>query len=707
VNVLSNSSTGKGIKTSVKLDVKDAEKKLKLLEKRIAKINSLTNSSSVSLNKLTSSLHKIDSSNKRVASSAKSISKGYRDANSAVSVLTKNLRTLASTYLGVMGAKAVTGASDTITSSENRLNQLNGNNPQETQQTMDKMYSSAQKARMGYSDMVQNVSKSMTLAGDAFQGNIDNAIRFQEIMAEAYTLGGASAAEQHSSMYQMIQGLGSGILQGDELRSVREGAPIAYREIEKFAQGVYKTEESLKDMASQGMITSELVVAAMMQAGEGIDIAFAETEMTFAQAFTNMRNVALKSFEPVLQKLNDFLNSTPGQAIVQVIGTALYVIAQSLLIVFGWVEKIYNFVKDNWETITDIIMSIGSVIAIALLPALIEAGKQMVIWVAKSVIGLLQTIYLMGLYLSEWLAVHWMLLAVTIILGAVVVAIIWVADSFVDACGIIVGSAYMVGAAIENIMIWIGNVALGLWESLKAICTNIGIAFENAWNTAKSAFWGFVADCLEGIKSLEPAINAIAEAFGAKGFTLSGLISDVSEKAKAPQQKSYVSVADAWNKGYNTLDYKNTADAYDKGYEVGTKFGNWVTDKVTGVKDWFSEKFNMDGLDEIIDPLGSNGGLGGSYDPTKALNDIGKGVGDTADSTGKIADSMELTKEDLEYLRRVADMEWKKEFTTANITVDMSNYNTISGDGDLDGIVTRLADKLYEELDMVANGVYA
>jgi hypothetical protein len=52
-------------------------------------------------------------------------------------------------------------------------------------------------------------------------------------------------------------------------------------------------------------------------------------------------------------------------------------------------------------------------------------------------------------------------------------------------------------------------------------------------------------------------------------------------------------------------------------------------------------------------------------------------------------------------------MEWKKEFTTANITVDMSNYNTINGDGNLDGIVTRLADKLYEELDMVANGVYA
>ena len=52
-------------------------------------------------------------------------------------------------------------------------------------------------------------------------------------------------------------------------------------------------------------------------------------------------------------------------------------------------------------------------------------------------------------------------------------------------------------------------------------------------------------------------------------------------------------------------------------------------------------------------------------------------------------------------------MEWKKEFTTATIQVDMSNYNTVSGDSDLDGIVTKLADRLYEELDMVANGVYA
>ena len=664
---MNNSSTNKGIKTSVKLDVKDAEKKLKLLEKRIAKINSLCESSSVSMNRLTRSLNKIDSSNKRVASSAKQISKGYRDANSAVSVLTKNLRTLASTYLGVMGAKAVFGASDTITSAENRLNQLNGNNPKQTQQTMDKMYASAQDSRMAYADMVQNVSKSMTLAGGAFQDNIDNAIRFQEIMAKSYTLGGASQAEQHSSMYQMIQALGSGRLQGDELRSVREGAPLAYKAIEEFAQGVLNTEESLKDLASQGLITSELVVAAMMDAGEGIDIAFENTETTFAQAFTRMRNIALKSFEPVLQKLNDALNSTAGEAIINGIGTALYVVAQSLLTVFNWVEKIYNFVSSNWGTIIKIIYSIGAVIAIALLPKLISQMRYVGRLIYYNVIFGVQSIAMLAKVALGWLsvklemlAVHWQMTLILLVLAALVVAIIWVSDSFIDACGIIVGGI------------------LGAWEVIKAFGANIKIAFSNAWASAKSSFWGFIKDCLEGIKFLEPAINAVAKAFGADGFTLSGLIADVSEKAKPASQKSYVSVGDAWDTGYS------------KGYD-------WATDKLNGVKDWFSNKFGMEGLDSILNPTTT---VGSGYDAAKALDDI-------SDNTGKIADSMELTQDDLDYLRRVADMEWKKEFTTANITVDMSNYNTINGDGNLDGIVTRLADKLYEELDMVANGVYA
>ena len=161
-------------------------------------------------------------------SAQRQVHQSAKSTNSVFGAIGNKLKWLASTYLGVMGIKAVTGTSDIITSAENRLNNLAGGNPEQTAKTMDKIYSASQRARSGYTEMMANVSKTMTLAGDAFGGSIDNAIRFQEIMAKSYTIGGASAAEQASSMYQLVQALGSGILQGDELRSVREGAPIAY-----------------------------------------------------------------------------------------------------------------------------------------------------------------------------------------------------------------------------------------------------------------------------------------------------------------------------------------------------------------------------------------------------------------------------------------------------------------------------------------------
>ena len=696
MNVLSNSSTGKGIKTSVKLDVKDVDRQLKKIERRITKLQTLMNQSDTTVNRLNHSLGRVDTSNRKVAKSADRIGKSYRDANSAVSVLTKNLRTLASTYLGIMGAKAVTGASDTITSAENRLNQMNGNNPQQTQQTMDKMYASAQKARMDYSAMMQNVSKSMTLAPDAFQGNIDNAIRFQEIMAEAYTLGGASAAEQHSSMYQMIQGLGSGILQGDELRSVREGAPLAYKEIEKFAQGVYNTEESLKDLASRGMITSEIVVSAMMQAGAGIDEAFAKTDMTFAQAFTNMRNVAMKSFEPVLQRLNDALNSDVGVAVINGIGTALYVVAQALLIVFNWIEKIYNFIVSNWSTIEKIISTFGLLLGIyvanqvaslvVIFNNFIVGGVVGVLKLISKITTLIKTLgwsttmfTIFGVALNMW---AWIAIAALL---AIIVAVIWVADSFVDACGIVVGAVFWVLGIIHNVIAFIINLFVGFVSIFAVLLNNMTVAVNNFVQGAKVKFWEWVQDCLNGTGLIAKAVSKIAELFGLDSISIDTKINNAKGK-----MQEYADVSDTVSKAFQIAPYTDLKDMYNKGYGHGSDFGN-------GVQGWLSDKLKMDGLSEIIAPTS---GVSGVFDPSKALDGI-------KDDTGKISDSMELTKEDLEYLLRVADMEWKKEFTTANITVDMSNYNTINGEGNLDGIVTRLADKLYEELDMVANGVYA
>lgn len=683
---------GKVLKTSVKLDAKQALKTLEQLEKKMTAIQKAINNTSKTSNGLTKVIKQQTTTVNRSTQAANKnavatdrMANSNRKASSSVSLLTKNLRRLASAYVGVMGVSAVVNSSDTITSAQNKLNALDGGSPQQTDVAMQKMYAASQRARTGYGDMMSNVAKSMTLAGESFNDNIDNAIRFQEIMGKAYTLSGSSAAEISSSMYQMIQALGSGRLQGDELRSVREGATMAYKEIEKFAQELYNTDESLKDLASDGKITSDIVVAAILDAGDRIEKKFNETAMTFGQALTIVKNAALNSFTPVLKMLNSMLNSDFGRGVINGIGYALQFVAKILTVVFTWIANIYNFVADNWSVISRVILTIATVIGIALIPKFI-AWIQYLLYVVYYYTYLATVAVASAIKTAiAWLAVNWQLAIILLILAAIVIAIIWVSDSFVDACGIVVGSLFWLWEVFKNIFKWMGNVAIGLWESIKAIGTNIGIAFQNCWNSAKSAFWGFIADCLDGLKGLEPVINAVAKAFGADGFTLSGLADNVRAKADSYTQLDYVSVGDAWSKGFDTFEYGNLSEAYSKGYNIGASVGTWVTDKLTGLTDSFS-------FDKITDVVGGQ---------------MPEDIGDIAANTGDIADGLELAQEDLEYLRKLAELEWKKEYTSNTITVDMSNYNTINGESDLDGIVTKLTDKLYEELEFFADGVYA
>ena len=147
----------------VRLEVKDALSALDKLEQRIKSINSSISNQTATANKVdrqvkqvVASVTQVDAKNKQAARSANQIATGYKNANKQASVLTRNRRSLISTDLGVMGAKAVMGASDTLTSGQNRLNAINANGGEytpevyaNTAQQSDKVYAAAQGARTG------------------------------------------------------------------------------------------------------------------------------------------------------------------------------------------------------------------------------------------------------------------------------------------------------------------------------------------------------------------------------------------------------------------------------------------------------------------------------------------------------------------------------------------------------------------------------
>lgn len=880
-----NNALSKGNRSSTAVDtgLKKATNSANRLTKAVQKTDGATKSVEKSTNILNTLYNKSRSLGEQIYNNTRKwysaqgkVANSIRGSNQLLSSVWGKLKGIAATYLGIMGMKTAVNTTDMITSAENKLNYVNsqqqgGTNTDgsytaqtfdATQDAMDKMYTSAQKVRMGYTDMMTNVSKSMTLAGESFDGNIDRAIRFQEIMAEAYAVGGASAAEMSSSMYQMIQALGAGTLAGDELRSVREGAPLAYKAIEEFAQGVYNTEESLKDLASQGKVTSDMVVAAIMGAGDKMDSAFKQTEQTFAQTWEQIKNAAVRAFSPIADMLRQALNEALENGLIEKVENFFNLVSKGVQIVVKVISNVINWIVDNWVWVEGILVS-GLTTLLILLAAvgvasfvnfliahwqliLITIGIFGIVWALyawqQGLIDTATTMTIVALIIAAafiiigiamnwtwmiWVGVILAILAVAFyffeyIAGAVmwvgalivnIILIIWnIVAWFVNLAltvfatlGIIIinvaigvykviasvimfiatriswiitfivnltmGLAQSIIAISHNIVAAVINVATALGNSISAICQNIGIAFSNAWNGALSAFWNFVAGVLDGLKGLEPAINAIAELFGVGGFSISGLADAARNKASTYQQKSYVSVSDAWSTGMNSVAYKDVGDAWSTGwntleyadmsktvggawnsadyigfesvtdatstalpyasllslddaYDTGANWGsgvkdavnNWGADKASNINDALGSFKDGSFLDNLGNQLGLDfsgmTGDGKSISPDSigdALNgsDLGKNIGAIADNTGSVADSMDLTEEDLDYLRRIADMEWKKEYTTASITVDMSNYNTINGESDLDGIVTKLSDKLYEELNSLADGVYA
>lgn len=716
--------------------------------------------------------------------------KSAQRATNQTNMLITKLRRLASTYLGVMGGQALVNASDAITSSENRLgtiyDQIGGqqatgiSRDQFSQESLDKMYESANRARTGYMDMAKNVSKSMVLANEAFDNNIDNAIRFQEIMAEAYSVGGASAAEQASSMYQMVQALGSGILQGDELRSVREGAAVAYNAIEKYAQGVYNSTESLKDMASEGMITSDLVVAAILDAGETIDKQFMKTQMTFGQMWTRFKNDVTKAFEPALQKMNELANSPAAKELYLHMVNGINMVSQAFIKLMDIAQVVINFIANNWMLVRTILLVIVALVGVNLVNAFVKAGGAALNFVRNLskgqliaygvaaalavLVGIAWAIY--DATGSITMAVGYLLVALsgvalvialitggtTMVVAAAMAGILLIAGLFIAFTGTVMGGLYAIGAVFQNIgafivNLWlacmaflgaafgnavkiIANYIVGIWNYWTTLVDNIQLAWNNGMNwcmqkISEMVAWALnkLADLAEGFNSL---FGGVAEKLGididvGKIRGLANSASSTASSYGSAINTNYKSVLGAFNDGFgtfeltdetaefwdkfNTLDYKNILDSWDKGYALGSDWQDSIAEFFNGIGDkakdflGFGDKANS--YDGTLNPSSP------AFDPSSVLgDDAGKNLEDTAKNTDKIADSMELSQEDLEYLRKVAEMEWKKQFTTASVVVNMENNNVVNNESDLNGIVIKLADALESELNIVANGVY-
>lgn len=150
----------------------------------------------------------------------------------------------------------------------------------------EELFAIAQRTRQPITELGQLYSRLEIAARELGTSEAD-ITRVTETMAKAMSLGGASTQEAAAAMLQFSQAIGAGVLQGDELRSIRENAPLVAQAI---AKEFNTTVGGLKKLGEEGKLTSDRIIRAMLRVSSETDKAFAKLPVTIGQSFTVLQN---------------------------------------------------------------------------------------------------------------------------------------------------------------------------------------------------------------------------------------------------------------------------------------------------------------------------------------------------------------------------------------------------------------------------------
>lgn len=631
------------------------------------------------------------------------ISAGTQQANE----LTNTIKRAVAAYVSIQSVGKALNISDELVQTTSRLNMMN-DGVQTTAELVNMVYAAAQDARGSFSQMADVVARFGNNAKDAFSSS-EEVVAFADLIQKQMTIAGASTQEAANAELQLSQALGSGVLRGDELNSIFEQAPNL---IQNIADYLDVPIGKIREMATDGELSADVVKAAIFSAADDINSKFNEMPMTWGQMWQSMQNTALIAFQPVLQRLNDLANSEAFQTFIQGAIEAMATLANILLNVFEVAASVGAFIGDNWSIIAPIIYGViaalgaylaimGIVNAITAISAAIDATKAAADALAAGQ-TFLWTVQQYGLNAAlaacpiTWIIV--LIIALIAIIFAVCNAIAKMTGIANSGFGVITGGVNVVIQFFKNLGLTVANIALGIGNAIAALASNMMTAFHNAICNVQSWFYNLLSTALSVIEGICAALNKLPFV----EFDYSGISSaadDYAAKASeaAGNKEDYQSISDAFNEGFTTFDAFQDGWASDA-FNAGAAWGDGVADKVSNFS--LSDVFGQTDIPNV-------GDYTSGFSDAIANSGVGDGIGNIDDNTGKIKDSLDITEEDLKYLRDIAEQEAINRFTTAEINVDMSGMqNTVNSGDDIDGFMTKLTDSVNEAVDNMTEGVH-
>jgi len=482
-----------------------------------------------------------------------------------------------------------------------------------TDELLSEVYKSSQRARGSFENMSAAVSKMGILAGEAFSGT-GEIVKFTELIQKSFKIGGSSIQEQSAGMYQLMQAMAAGRLQGDEFRSILENAPLI---ADKIARSMGKTKGELKELSREGLITADIIKNSILTSAEDINEQFGRIPMTFGDSMLALENTAKFVFRGMAQKINDMFNTQEMATFMERLKVGLSQAAINLEILVMLGIKVFN--------------TIGS-------------------WIDAS-------------------------------------------KAFFNSVGI--GAKQMLG-------IFYGTFEL-MKEGFKAVGRIVETTFSVIGATIASAIMGIVLQLKTGffkvmdviLDKISPIVQ-LADTLGDKlGMNL-GLMSKLQSAkgwSAGGLDENYKQLLNLPNTTKKTLDDLMSKTIFDggKAFKTGAALGEGIYDGVVGLADGLLNPVTK--TDKYLKELADQS-ANGVIDKIEKVEEV-----------GKINSDINIAKEDIQLLRELAEQRRIQNFVTLTPNINTSIGN-INENADADRLLSDITDRLINEINVSAKGVY-
>lgn len=195
------------------------------------------------------------------------------------------INNLRNQIIAAFSVRELVTASDTFVNVQNRMQALTGDT-QKTAEALDHMKRISNESRSSF-DAIGTLFTRLTLATRDLGVSQEQVAKATQTVANTFVISGAESMEAANSARQLAQGLASGALRGDELRSVLENNAILAT---LLADGLGITTGQLKDFGAEGKLTAQTILPILIDAVDDTSETVSAMDLTIGQSMTLLRN---------------------------------------------------------------------------------------------------------------------------------------------------------------------------------------------------------------------------------------------------------------------------------------------------------------------------------------------------------------------------------------------------------------------------------